>query len=275
MNPFGQISDAEAAELEQAAKEALQSDAPVRGEIADWVRHTRSREQWERYDTIVVAQGANARDDGWFNTWADFAQASQIEWFKGRSSSVGESYTNQSRERTDFAQDFYQLGIEFIAPVGSADLQSDQLDAQFFPLFFTQELPQAMMFEIQVAQSDTILKIPGSHAPGGVGPAGMVLDQSTGPTVIPGTNGQAFISNVWKWPEPILIPAKGSISVKATIDNPAKTFLTNYTACPGVKNVPMCPPDPNGATIALPMEYKIRVTNRGPRYLQLRGARSA
>ncbi len=270
---FGQLTEAEIEELEAAASDAASGDKPIRGVEAEWIRQTRSREQWERYDSIVIARQARERDPGWFNNWKEFADASNIEWFKGRSTSVGNSYTNQARERTDYGQDFYQLAIEFIAPVGMADLESEALDASFFPVWFTTQLPHRMVFTIKLAQSDTILEIPGSHAPGGTGASGLVLDQNAGPTTFAGTNGEASLKNTWIWPEPILIPAKASVSVFARVDNPAKSFLANYEGCPGVKNVPTCPP--SDQTNELPNEYIIRVTHRGPRYLQLRGARSS
>lgn len=270
---FGQMDEEEIAALAEEAKDQLDGESPIRGDVAELIRATRSREQWERYDSLVIARDARLRDDGWFNNFADFANASNLEWFKGRSSSIGRSYTNQSRERNDFAQDFYQFGIEFIAPIGLSDYEESDLEANFFPLYFTTVLPQKMVFRIQLAQSDTILELPGSHAPSGSGPTGLVLDQNAGPTVFAGTNGEANIRNSWIWPEPILIPAKASVSVFATVDNPARTFLTNFPNSPTAKQIPTEPP--SDETIPLINEYIIRVTHRGPRYLQLRGARSS
>lgn len=269
---FGQMNEDQ---KNEALDRALEGGQPIRGEMAEFARRTRVREQYERYDTIVIGPGARDISKGWFNTWAEFANASRIVWFAGRDPNIGLSYTNVAQERTDWAQDFYQLAIEFIAPVGFADFEGEPLDAQFFPLIFTTQVPQDMAFSMKLAQSDTILEIPGTHAPGGTGPGGMVLDQSAAATTYAGHNGQSLLRNTWQWPEPVLIPAKGTIQVTAELSNPLKEFLSLYTACPGFKNIPMCPPDPDGATNPLANWFKIRVTHRGPRYLQIRGARSS
>jgi hypothetical protein len=272
MKPWGQLTNDE---KNQAANDAIGGNTVIKGEVADWIRASRVREQWERYDSIVIGPGARDLDKGWFNNWEEFANADEIAWFTGRSSSVGIAFSNQQNERYDYAQDLYQFGIEFIAPYTQGDLVSEPLDAQFFPMYFSKEGPNYMSFEMVLAESDNILKIPGSHAPGGVGLAGVDIDQGASPSVYPGTNGQAHVSNTWKWPSPVMIPAKGSLRVNSRISNPMRRFLTNYSGCPGNLLVPQCPPDPNGATNTLPLFYVIRVTHRGPRYLQLRGARSA
>jgi hypothetical protein len=272
MKPWGQMTDDE---KDTALDAAISGSSKISPEIAAWARATRAREQWERYDTICIGPGAREASKGWFNSWAEFANASQIVWFSGRDPNVGLAYTNQTTERTDFAQDLYQLMIEFIAPFGMADLAANPLDAQFFPMYFTKEGPNEIAFLMQLAQSDNVLQIPGAHAPAGTGTTGLVLDQSASPTVYAGNNGDANVSNTWKWPEPVMMPAQGSLQLTAQISNPMKQFLQQYATLPGNLNVPMEPPGPQGETNTLPLWYKIRITHRGPRYLQLRQARSA
>lgn len=262
------------AEMESLVSQQIQGGKVIRGEVADYIRETRVREPWERYDTVVVGQTATEQSRGWFNNWADFAEASNIAWFTGRDNNVGNAFTNQFNERYDYAQDLYQTSIEFVAPIGFAEFASEPLDALFFPAYFAKEAPNYMAFKMELAESDNILRIPGAHAPAGAGLAGVDFDSAPAPAVYTGSNGAPLISNTWKWPEPVLIPAKGSMKVDATIANPMKRFLQQYGNCPGVLNVPQCPAV-QGQTNELPLWYFIRITHRGPRYLQIRGARSS
>lgn len=264
------------------AEKAMQNSAKrVPPDLAQVIRDTRVAEQWERYDSVVIGPGARDIDSGWFNDWASFAAADKIEFFKQRASSVGDSYSNQGTERTDFAQDFYQTGIEFYAPAGLGELETDLLDQMIMPLFFVRELPNRMPFRVKIADADEIALFPGSHAPSGYGVTGVEASQAPAPMMSPGQQGDAHVSNTWKWPEPVMVPAAGRISVIARIDTPAREFLRQLDGCPGSKNMPPC-----GAaqaslnnepveSILYPNWYMIRVFFRGPRYLQLRGARSA
>lgn len=262
-------------QVDQALKAAAEGTGPVPGDLADIVRAVRNKEQWIRYDTVIIGEGAAGYDDGWFNTWADFSNAASIDFFSGRSGKVGKAWTNQTTERYDYAQDIYQMGFELLAPAGMGDFDEDPLDTLFFPQLWTREAAQQMSASVALADADTIFEGPLTHAPGSVGNTGAAYTDSAGPVVNPGTNGIAYMKNSWVWPDPIMIPAKGRLSASISLANPLKTFLGRYTACPSAKLVPMCPPDPNGATNRFPNWFGIRITFRGPRYLQLRGARSA
>lgn len=253
----------------------------VPADLAAAIRNTRVAEQWERYDSIVIGPGAGDLDDGWFNSWADFAGADELNWFTKRSTSVGKAYANQSTERTDWAQDFYQTGIEFFAPAGMGELEQEVLDQVIMPLLFVRELPNRMPFKITIADSDTVALFPGSHAPPGYGTTGVEASQAPAPLMVPGQQGDPHVSNTWKWPEPIMLPAQGRITVTARIDAPIKSFLGKLAGCPGSKNVPPCgaalAPGDNSEVVPIeyPNWYVIRVFFRGPRYLQIRGARSS
>lgn len=262
------------------AEETVDSRGRVTPEFAEEVRRTRVAEQWERYDSIVIGPGAKAVDTGWFNTWAEFGAASELVWFTKRDSAVGESYTNQSTERTDWAQDIYQTGIEFLAPTGLGDRERDVLDQVIMPNLFIRHLPTLMPFRVKLADADEIALAPGNHYPPGYGVTGTEASQAPAPLFVGGNVGEAHVSNTWKWPEPVMVPAQGRIAVRARIDEPIVTLLRQLTACPGFKQIPPCPLFPPGGSIpnppiAYPNWYVIKVFHRGPRYLQLRGARSA
>lgn len=244
----------------------------VKSDAATLIRQLRVAEAWERYDGIAIGPGARDIDQNYFNTWSDLASADIITWFSSRAPGVGKSFTNQRTERTDWAQDFYQFGMEFYAPAGFADLETDQNDAQFFPLLFVKELAKRMSIRITIADTDEILVIPANRAPSGVGDASAFADGSAAPFMSPGVQGVPIMSNTWKFPVPIMLPAVGKITVEARIDNPLRNFYQQFTASPGSKRVF------NPATqafVEMGNLYTIIAAFRGPRYLQFRGAREA
>jgi len=238
--------------------------------FAAQVRATRAAEQWERYDSIVIGDGANNLDDGWFNTWQAFAQATRFTFFSRRQEQVGFAFTNQPTERTDWAQDLFQMGIEFVSPVGIGQVENDPNDEQITPMFFTTDFPNKTSFRVRLADADEIVMAPGSHFPSGFGVEQLMVSAGAAPTVFPGNQGAAHVSNTWKWPEPVMLAAQAKVTVIGEVDNPARDLLERLPG-PGSKLIP----DGQGDQITYPNWYVIRVMLRGPRYLQLRGARSA
>lgn len=252
----------------------IENQTDTRGVVApsfaQQVRKARSAEQWERYDSIVIGEGARARDNGWFDSWAELAAASEIQFFSGRGGNVGHAYTNQNTERTDWAQDLYQTHIEFVAPPGNADLEEQPLDAGYFAQMFTQQLPDALDVRVTLAESDDIARAPARHFPAGFGTTSPFIDGAASPQVLAGNSGVASVSNAWKWPTPIMLAAKSKLTVSMRLNEPLLSALRNMPP-PGAKRIEL----PDGTVIRVPNWYVIRVTFRGPRYLQLRGARSS
>lgn len=244
--------------------------------FAEKVRATRAAEQWERYDSIVIggldANGNGPRnlDDGWFNSWNQFSQATRFTFFSRRQEQVGFAFTNQPTERTDWAQDLFQMGVEFHAPVGMGDLESDANDETTVPMLFVNDLPNKSSFRVRLADADEIVMAPGSHFPSGYGVVDSFSSAAAAPTTYGGHQGNAHVSNTWKWPEPIMLAAQAKITVIGEVDNPLRDLLEGLPG-PGSKLIP----DGAGGQIQYPNWYIIRVFLRGPRYLQLRGARSA
>lgn len=231
---------------------------------------TRVGEQWERTDSICIGPGCRDQDDGWFNTWAEFAAADELVWYSGRSSNVGKSLANQLTERTDWAQDIHQSLIEYIAPPGLSDFESDPNDGFVTPQLFVQQLPNFMNFRVQLAEADDMTLSPGSHFPSGFGTSFTDNDGAAAPSTFAGNQGAVDVFQGWKWPEPLRLAAKSKITIIARIDQPYRGFLTSLPG-PGFKEIP----DGNGGIVRLPNQYVIRCTQRGPRYLQIRGARSS
>jgi hypothetical protein len=159
--------------------------------------------------------------------------------------------------------------IEFVAPPGLSQFASSANDAQLLPLLFLGDLPNQMAFSMIMADADEIAVAPGSHFPSGFGVTNMFMDALAAPATIAGTQGDAHVSNGWKWPEPVMLAAKSRCVMRARIDQPIRGMLANI---PGPGNILI----PAGETnYVYPAWYRIRITHRGPRYLQLRGARSS
>lgn len=257
------------ADLNNPDPTTVDSRGLVPANIAEAIRKLRAAEAYSRYDTICIGRGANARDRGWFDTWSDFARADILTFFGGRASNVGQSYTNQPSERTDWAQDFFQMHFILQTTIGNSAYAENPMDGTFMPGYFTNDLPQTMPVGIQLAEADTIMLAPMSHYPAGHGPSGVVVGASAAPVMFGGTNGDSHVSNAWKWPDPIMLAAKSKITVSARVDNPAKEFLLALPP-PGDQVI-----ETSGGTVRLPVWYKIQCVLVGPRYLQLRGARSS
>lgn len=270
--------------MAEAMQPDITSKAGPRGtipsDLAAAIRRTRAAEQWQRYDTIVVGPGAQNQTRGWYNDFASFAQADELTWFNGREANIGLAYSNQRTERYDFAQDLYQFGAEFYAPTGFAEYERST-EAQFLVDLWTKELPARMAFRVQIADTDNVLQIPAPHAPPGIGRTGAFGNDAPAPMFDGGTMGVPHVSNSWKWPEPLMIPAKGLVTVSARVDDPLRSFMQQLAAFPGSKSIPVpVAPTGNGdpnltRNQNYPNWFMIRLYLRGPRYVQLRGARSA
>lgn len=235
------------------------------------LRKTRAREQWERVDSIVIGENATNTSRGWFNSWVDFANADRLQWFSGRDSNVGASYTNQDGERTDWAQDIYDISCQFIAPPGIGDLETDANDALITPLMF-QKLASIMSLKVILSESDQIANAPADHFPSGFGTSYPLVAAAATTVTLKGNNGEPIVSNTWHFPVPIMLAAKSRITIEGRIDLPDRAMWAAL-AGPGAKNVPTS--NPASPFHLMPNWYTIKLTARGPRYLQLRGARSS
>lgn len=235
-------------------------------------RQARAREQWERFDSIVVGPTAVQQSQGWFENWNDFAAANRLSWFAGRSSNVGPAYSNQDSERTDWAQDVYDISFEMIAPPGIGDLETDSNDALYTQVLFGQ-LTDALSLRVVLSESDEIAKAPASHFPGGFGISYPLIASQGTSYAAKGNNGEPIVGNTWKFPVPIMLAAKSRITIEGQIDAPLRQTFAAISG-PGSKVIPTGKPAP-GDFHTQPNWYVMRATIRGPRYLQLRGARSS
>jgi len=233
----------------------------------------RAEEQWERVDTVVIGAGARNVDGGWFNTWEEFAKASKIIWGVERRD-AGDSFSNLSGPQEDFAQLIYQSGIDFIAPPGIAGFEQQLLDT-LMPEIFMRMLPESMAFHVQQANTDDVLNVPGSHLPGVAGVSGATLGGAGALILDAGQRGTADVRNSWQWAKPLQVPAKSKLQVISRVDGEMRDLLLSLPITPGTKNVPYLDNNNEVQQAQLANWYKIRVWHRGPRFVQLRGARSA
>lgn len=223
---------------------------------------TKVKQPYLKYDSIVVASGAKDLDTGWFNDWPSFARASTLRWFTNRNSNIPQWASSQTSDRSDWAMEVHQAGIEFWAPTVNRAVNANVTD-NFMPEIWSVNMPQQMAFEWQVAGTDFVLLVPGVHAPGAVGPGGIVYDSSPAGVVFPPPNGVPVITNSWKFPDPLKIAMRSTMEVQSRIEEPLNGMLVNMTG-PGGK---IYPTGPAGGVYTLANYYVIRVWLRGARYI--------
>lgn len=240
------------------------------------VEDFRSKEQWVRYDTIMV--GFTARQttqNGWQETFAQFADQDLLVWNDGsRTKQVGKSWCNQSGSTEDYSQLIYETGVEYFGPIGYGRDAIYAADAMVMPAYWINNLPRAMSFSVKMQDTDEWLLVPGSHLPGGTGISGNFADDSGMPQIWGGQTGIPGLGQVWKWPKPLEVAKKTKLVVEGTIDKPVKPFLQQLDALPFQASFTV----PDGKNpgqfkqATLNLWYGIRVWHRGPRNVQLRGA---
>jgi hypothetical protein len=233
-------------------------------------RNARSREQYERYDSVCVFDGAESKTKGWFNSFAAFGNSTQLTWFASRDSNVDLAYSNSTSERLDQAQDIYSIQAAFYADTHQAQFASLSAQNQAAVLWWTQELPKYLALTALLGDSDILAQATADRFMAGAGNVGGFA-QDTGASVVNGgNNGNADRTNGYHFPDPILLAAQSKLVVKGQIATPLKTSISDLLG-PGYVEVPRG----DGTYTRKPIQYGIKITMRGPRYLQLRGAYSA
>lgn len=240
------------------------------------VRKLRAEEQWERYDTICVGRGAKSISPSWFENFADFANADSLTWNDGtRTRQVGTSYNNQSGDTEDFAQRIYQSGIDFEAPSGMEGYEEVAAEAGMMQQIWIRDMPSMMSVTVTLQDTDAVLLVPAHHMPSSAGVTGAQNNGAGFLVSDAGQRGTADMRNTWTWPLPLEIAAKSKLSVSARIDTPIREFLRGLDTLPTGKVITV-PAGPNlSKAVQYRNWYRIRVWHRGPRFVQLRGARSS
>lgn len=249
--------------------------------LQEEARGMRAKEPWVRYDSVVI--GPNLPNvPGWFPTFGQYAAADEVRFNDGSRTegTAGGEYCNQSGDTEDWAQDIYRTAIEYIAPFGIEDVELNSFDEAFGPTFWNQEMPRRCLATVSLADADNVLKVPPVMLPSNLGVSDAVTGGAGSIFTIGGQTGVNDLKSGWTWPKPLQVPAKGKIIVSVRLGKPVRQFLQQVGVfAPGQKSIPMSAVGPGGLIInqlvAYPNWYTIRVSHWGPRYLQLRGARSS
>lgn len=263
---YGQAGDINPATIDTEAVADHRGIVPP--DIAAKIRRIRIAEEWVRTDTICIGIGAG-RVNGWYENWAALASADNLEWFGGRLGGPGKSFSNQSAERNDFAQDIRYFMAEFIAPPGIGDIETYGPDGLTMPQIFTQMLPTMLHISVVMSDTDEILSLPASQMT--TGNSGTYIDGSAAPSIVTKLTGGNNARTGFFWPTPVMVAAKSRITFQGRIDRPIRDTLALLPNSPGSKQVP----DGAGGIAPLPNWYQIRMYAGGPRVVQPRGARSS
>lgn len=252
-------------------------------ETIDEIRNLRDKGIWVRYDSILIgpglggggAQGSGV--PGWFNNFSGLAGAEELRFGDGSRTegTAGATYCNQSGSTEDWAQKVFATRIEFIAPFGIEEFETNSFDAGFGPMWWLQEVPRRMSCVVSLADTDNIIKVPPIMMPSNLGVQGQSIGGSASTFAIPGQTGENNLTVGFLWPEPIEVPAKGKLFTTMRLGLPLRPFMLQLTGnTPGAKNV-VITADQVSRIVRYPNIYGIRVSHWGPRFLQLRGARSS
>jgi len=83
------------------------------------------------------------------------------------------------------------------------------------------------------------------------------------------------MQNVWMYKVPVAVPKNTTFRITLKLTQRAKTYLKDATNAPGFQNQTYL--DAGGVAVnrAKPNVFRVRAFTVGPRFLQLRGARTA
>lgn len=240
------------------------------------VRNLRDENHWTRYDSVVVGRGAS-QTPGWFETFEQFSQVDEHIFFtSARTSSAGLAYVNTSGQSEDWRQDIYGLRVEAFSAFGWAEADSTELDSGFLPLLWSAELPRRSSGRLRLADTDDVLIQPIITTPGVVGPSGGELGAAAATATLPPGQGIADQRAGWVFPKPLQVPAKGKVTFALKVGQPLREFFSRLGAgLPSSKVIALPSSGVTVPTATIPNWYVIRVSLVGPRFLQLRGARSS
>ena len=247
-------------------------------------------------DTILICGYAKSLKwhDGYFGTFALAGQANSWPFFNVRNRNHGLAYNNQdTRDTLAYAFEIYSIGVDFWAPAviqqqqyfapnGSAEAM---LSYQNMSALWICDLPRHASIKFNVNQ-DEKLNATCCMVPPGMGPVGGGAGQGDFATLIPPpfggapevlspmyaalTQGTPEITSRFKFPNPIQIPRRASITAVITLSEYGRQLLQTMTGPWYYKLLDKSEP----ATTAA---YKwaafgVTVSLQGKRLIQQRGA---
>jgi len=243
--------------------------------IQEAAQQLRARESFPYYDTIGI--GLNKGDtQGWFNSFAELANADEIYLFNQRSrASVGLAYSNlDSPSLFDVGYLCQSIGVQFEVPPTQMYNEQGALLPYSNNLF--QELLEDCSLQFFLNQ-DEKLAANCSHAPAGYGAFGQINsiqngDEQPSADITGGqyTNGAPERKNTWDFKPVIEIPRNHTVYAVLKFSDFARDTLSKLGGPGYVLN--------NSGGLSGPgawsAQVNLRVTINGTRLVQLRNAQT-
>lgn len=242
------------------------------------------------YDTMLVCPDVNTWEfhDGWTTTFADLGAMIEIPFFNVRNRNHGLPYNNQdTRDQTAYGMQVYSMGVSFFAPqVATQMLLIDRHDVdvssaeEIHSAIWEADLPRHASLTLRINQDDRI-KHQCAMAPAGYGPFGGGMGHGDAeewasdvaaqesPAIMKGctTMGTPDLLARWKFPVPLDVPKRATISVVIKFSEYARRLLQFMR---GPLDIMLWDYD-NQGWIAKPTCFGIQVSLQVKRYVQQRG----
>lgn len=196
---------------------------------------------WGRYeqifDKVNIGPGVDPKVAGWYATFTDMANATNIPFLNVRNASIaGDTNTNiTSMDKIPWWADLMSIGLRFIFPDPAVNVSNEHLGLTTMAKQFTALLPEHANFEFEI-KSYTFLKMLAAHLPAGFGPQGhfeMGVGTNTGFTSLIG-NSENKLDNRWKFLGKITLPIDTPIRARLVLDDFAKDMLKAWDTVPGL-----------------------------------------
>jgi hypothetical protein len=240
----------------------------------------RAREHYPYIDTVLV--GPNASNvDGWYDTFADMAKATELNFFNMRNeATAGAMYCNQDNEGDlDVGYLIESIGIEVLMPpISGKYFPVPQSTIEPIAIQYARfvEMINMLSFAFYIGQ-DEVVNGPVTIFPQGYGASGTTvsgihnaeeidLEQSTTEMY---ANGWPDFQNRWQFAKPKEVPRNRNIKGIITIPEIVRATLEDMQ---GPGHVQVAQAGGISGPGWLPARLGFRVTLNGTRIVQLRNA---
>jgi len=196
---------------------------------------------WGRYEQIFdkcnIGPGIDPKVPGWYASFTDMANATEIPFLNVRNSSIaGETNTNiTSMDKIPWWADLMSIGLRFIFPDPAVNVGSEHLGLTAMAKHFCATLPEHATFKFMI-KSYTFIDMLAAHLPAGFGPQGhfeMGTGTNTGFTSLIG-NSDNLMTNRWAFLGRERLPIDTPIRAKLVLDDFAKDMLKEWADVPGL-----------------------------------------
>lgn len=232
---------------------------PLPEELRDWGSY------WQIYDTCNIGPGVDPKVHGWYASFTEMANATEIPFLNVRNlSEAGKTYTNiTSKDKFPWWYDLNSMGLRWLFPDPAVNVGNEHLGLTTMSKQFMTLIPEHAVFHFKI-RSYTFLTVKASHLPAGFGPQGyfdMGVGTNTGFTSLI-NNGVGKMKNRWKFLGNERIPEDTPVSAYIELDDYAKDTLALWDTVPGIDY---------GEATAFNNIAQIEITLRGIRYEQRPG----